>query len=90
MHRYLNLRYEGTDTAIFTESKGGEGDFWSDYASAFSGHYKREFGFDLSRDVIVDDYRVRCVVAGAALPAQTDVPHLGPPPKSCRVAKNRR
>lgn len=88
IHKYLNLRYEGTDTAIFTGSKSSSPfsctDFYADYASSFSDHYQREFGFDLNRDIIVDDYRVRCVVKGPGLSEIKDVEDLGEPPKECR------
>jgi 5-oxoprolinase (ATP-hydrolysing) len=53
--RYLNLRYQGTDTAIMIP--GSED---GDYAAAFEAVYRREFGFVLSdRDILVDDLRVR-------------------------------
>ncbi len=52
---YLNLRYQGTDTALMIQ-KPISGDF----ASAFNTAYQHEFGFDLSnRPVIVDNLRVR-------------------------------
>ncbi len=52
---YLNLRYEGTDTAMMIAAPPDD-----DYARRFSEMYKREFGFDLSgRSVMVDDIRVR-------------------------------
>ncbi|GMH58093.1 hypothetical protein TL16_g02533 [Triparma laevis f. inornata] len=93
IHKYLNLRYEGTDTAIFTGSKSSSTfsctDFYADYASSFSDHYQREFGFDLNRDIIVDDYRVRCVVKGPGLSEIKDVEDLGEPPKECSCGTNK-
>ncbi|GMH55558.1 hypothetical protein TrRE_jg3563 [Triparma retinervis] len=83
--RFLNLRYEGTDTAIFTKSNEDGTDFWSDYGNTFSTHYQREFGFDLDRDVIVDDYRVQCIVPGPSLPSLVPPTPLGPPPPSAFV-----
>lgn len=55
---YLNLRYNGTDCALMT-LKPEDKDDW-DFAEAFVGNYKYEFGFSLpDRDIIVDDIRVR-------------------------------
>ncbi|MFC1505066.1 hydantoinase/oxoprolinase family protein, partial [Thermodesulfobacteriota bacterium] len=53
--RYLNLRYQGTDTALMiAEPSHG------DYLKAFKEVYMREFGFDLqNRNVLIDDLRVR-------------------------------
>ncbi|KAL4716495.1 hypothetical protein ACJJTC_015923 [Scirpophaga incertulas] len=61
---FLHLRYQGTDCALMvspapnTTSSCKHGDFYN----AFVDRYKNEFGFTLSsRDVIVDDVRVRGV-----------------------------
>ena len=55
--RFLNLRYQGTDTAIMI-AEPADGDF----AGAFRSTYLREFGFDLAnREIIVDDLRVRSI-----------------------------
>ncbi len=53
--RYLNMRYQGTDTALMIpEPENG------DFMAAFKATYRREFGFDLKdRDILVDDLRVR-------------------------------
>jgi 5-oxoprolinase (ATP-hydrolysing) len=53
--RYLNMRYQGTDTAMMIpEPQDG------DFSAAFKTTYRREFGFDLkARDILVDDLRVR-------------------------------
>jgi 5-oxoprolinase (ATP-hydrolysing) len=53
--RYLNMRYQGTDTALMIpEPEDG------DFMAAFKATYRREFGFDLKdRDILVDDLRVR-------------------------------
>ena len=53
--RYLNMRYQGTDTALMiAEPRNG------DFAGAFKAIYRREFGFDLKdRDILIDDLRVR-------------------------------
>ena len=53
---FLNLRYEGTDTAIMT----GADNVDQDFKQIFETNYRREFGFTLSqRGVLVDDIRVR-------------------------------
>ncbi|BBO69907.1 5-oxoprolinase [Desulfosarcina alkanivorans] len=52
---YLNMRYQGTDTALMIP--GPEN---GDFKAAFKATYRREFGFDLKdRDILVDDLRVR-------------------------------
>ncbi len=54
---YLNLRYQGTDTAMMIPEPD-DGDF----AKAFSSTYYREFGFDLQqRSILLDDLRVRAL-----------------------------
>lgn len=53
----LNLRYQGTDTALMIEEPA-DGDF----EAAFRSAYQREFGFDLpDRVMFIDDIRVRSV-----------------------------
>jgi 5-oxoprolinase (ATP-hydrolysing) len=55
LQRYLNLRYDGTDTAMMILQPPD-----LDYEKAFRAVYLREFGFDLvDRDILVDDIRVR-------------------------------
>lgn len=55
--RFLNLRYQGTDTCLMIEQPEH-----GDFAAVFQQHYQREFGFTLSeRDIIVDDIRIRAV-----------------------------
>ncbi|ERN07734.1 5-oxoprolinase [Amborella trichopoda] len=56
---YLNLRYEGTDTAIMVKKpeKGG-----SSYAEEFVKLFQREYGFKLqNRQILICDVRVRGV-----------------------------
>eukprot|EP00474_Spongospora_subterranea_P010032 CRZ10490.1 hypothetical protein [Spongospora subterranea] len=50
---YLNLRYAGTEQAVMT-LQGRLG-----FEQEFISSYKREFGFNLDRDIVVDDIRVR-------------------------------
>jgi 5-oxoprolinase (ATP-hydrolysing) len=60
---FLNLRYQGTDTAMMIPRKTG-----SDCVRALSRAYLRQFGFDLTgRDILIDDIRVRARGAGARL-----------------------
>ncbi|KND02450.1 5-oxoprolinase [Spizellomyces punctatus DAOM BR117] len=55
---FLNLRYQGTDTALMT-LKPPQEDNW-DFATGFVEQYQQEFGFTLpDRDIIIDDVRVR-------------------------------
>ena len=62
-HQYLNLRYQGTDTAIMIERSDDD-----DFATIFKEQYQREFGFVLSgRDILVDDLRVRSVGSSQTL-----------------------
>ncbi|EPQ53045.1 hypothetical protein GLOTRDRAFT_79063 [Gloeophyllum trabeum ATCC 11539] len=59
VERMLNMRFEGTDTAlmILPEEADGEGE---DFEAAFKRVYKSEFGFLLeTKSVIVDDVKVR-------------------------------
>lgn len=54
-HQYLNLRYEGTDTALMIRSASNE-----EFKKEFLENYKREFGFFFDdRKIFIDDIRVR-------------------------------
>ena len=56
--KFLNLRYEGTDTSIMVS---GDDDI-ARYAQGFEESHKREFGFNLEkREIIIDNVRVRSV-----------------------------
>lgn len=60
---YLNLRYQGTDTALMIATPDD-----GNYDLALAAAYRREFGFNLEkRDIIVDDLRVRTVGKGSKL-----------------------
>jgi 5-oxoprolinase (ATP-hydrolysing) len=53
---YLNMRYQGTDTALMMIKPDKD---WN-FGKAFVEHHEQEFGFTLpDRDVLVDDIRVR-------------------------------
>ncbi|CAM9540519.1 unnamed protein product [Chrysoparadoxa australica] len=62
---FLNLRFQGTDTAIMTKHEhSGQGE--GGCREEFLAQYRREFGFVLQgRDIIVDDIRVRCCGIGS-------------------------
>lgn len=56
-HRFFNLRYQGTDTALMVPEPEHK-----DVAHAFSRAYQREYGFTLpNRDILIDDLRVRSI-----------------------------
>jgi len=58
VERYLNLRYEGTETALMIHQNGTK---WN-FEEAFIENHKREFGFIfVNKNIIVDDIRVRCI-----------------------------
>ena len=60
VERMLNMRFEGTDTALMvlpTKDDGGECE--EDFEAAFKRVYKAEFGFLLdTKRIIVDDIKV--------------------------------
>jgi 5-oxoprolinase (ATP-hydrolysing) len=59
IERMLNMRFNGTDTALMVLPEAGEGE---DYLGAFRRTYKAEFGFLLDEArVVVDDIKVRGV-----------------------------
>ena len=81
--QYLNMRYNGTDTALMI-AEPADGNF----AAAFKATYHREFGFDLAdRDIHVDDLRVRAQGQAAGLrkvPIETaDAPAVPVDRKPC-------
>ncbi|GAA96727.1 uncharacterized protein L969DRAFT_90657 [Mixia osmundae IAM 14324] len=60
IEHYLNLRYNGTDSALMIQQEQ-ETDR-SGWQKAFEDEYRQQFGFSLkAREVIVDDIRVRGV-----------------------------
>lgn len=54
--KFLNMRYQGTDTALMTAEPLVEGETFAD---AFIARHKREFGFTQQRDILIDDVRVK-------------------------------
>lgn len=61
--RFLNMRYQGSDTALMIPYPGTLADF----SEAFTKRHHQEFGFTQPREVVVDDARVRSVGKGADL-----------------------
>ena len=58
--RMLNMRFEGTDTALMVLPSERDGDGQEDFEAAFKRVYKAEFGFLLeTKTIIVDDIKVR-------------------------------
>ncbi|MED6125826.1 5-oxoprolinase [Stylosanthes scabra] len=57
---YLNLRYEGTDTAIMVKRHMTEDGKLFDYATEFERLFQQEYGFKLrNRKIVICDVRVR-------------------------------
>lgn len=57
--RYLNLRYDGSDTSLMILEPEDN----SDFLESFRERHRREFGFNSDRPVLVDDIRVRTIAA---------------------------
>ncbi|KAI1268420.1 hydantoinase [Xylariaceae sp. FL1019] len=60
---FLNMRYRGSDTALMI-AQPEDGDF----IKAFVDRHHREFGFSQTRDVLVDDVRVRSIGKAMEIP----------------------
>ena len=61
VERMLNMRFEGTDTALMVLPEGDEkaGEEGEDFLKAFRRTYKNEFGFLLEgKTIVVDDIKV--------------------------------
>jgi len=59
VERMLNMRFEGTDTALMILPTKNDGDGKEeDFEAAFKRVYKAEFGFLLNNRIIVDDVKV--------------------------------
>lgn len=56
-HRFLNMRYDGSDTAMMIPSQPGV-----DASKSFIDTHHREFGFTpTNRNIFIDNFRVRAV-----------------------------
>ena len=61
VERALNMRFEGTDTALMVLPEKADGSGKEDFEAAFKRVYMAEFGFLLeTKAIIVDDIKVRC------------------------------
>ena len=65
IERMLNMRFDGTDTALMILPETGEGNEGKeDFLEPFKKRYKEEFGFLLdTKNVIVDDVKVRLLLS---------------------------
>lgn len=59
--KYLNMRYEGSDTSLMILQPEGS----SDFLSEFRVRHRREFNFNSERPVLVDDIRVRSIASSS-------------------------
>lgn len=58
--RYLNMRFQGSDNPLMIQQSPNQ----SGFLDAFKEAHQQQFGFlPVDRDVIIDDYRVRCIGA---------------------------
>ncbi|KAL6515319.1 5-oxoprolinase [Orobanche hederae] len=79
-YTYLNLRYEGTDTAIMVKSPINKDGSRGDYAVEFVNLFQQEYGFKLqSRKIIICDVRVRGIGVTNILKPRALVPSSGTP-----------
>ncbi|KAL6494579.1 5-oxoprolinase [Orobanche gracilis] len=77
---YLNLRYEGTDTAIMVKSPINKDGSRGDYAVEFVNLFQQEYGFKLqSRKILICDVRVRGIGVTNILKPRALVPGSGIP-----------
>ncbi|TIB97296.1 hypothetical protein E3Q18_02651 [Wallemia mellicola] len=54
LERYLNMRFDGSDTALMITANNDNG-----FADAFKERYFDEFGFLLESEIVVDDIKVK-------------------------------
>ena len=73
VERFLNLRYQGSITAIMIPQPGN-----MDYEQAFRAYHFREYGFDSEAQVLIDDVRVRLTGHSESLKKQLLEPAAGP------------
>ncbi|ODM93006.1 5-oxoprolinase [Orchesella cincta] len=55
--KYLNIRYSGTDCALMVKDSPP----LKNFTARFVDEYSRQFGFQLQRELVLDDIRVRAV-----------------------------
>ncbi|KAL2835027.1 Hydantoinase B/oxoprolinase-domain-containing protein [Aspergillus cavernicola] len=56
--KFLNMRYQGSDTSLMIPVSGSN---VGDSGLAFTARHTQEFGFSQSRNILIDDVRVRSV-----------------------------
>ncbi|KAE9613462.1 putative 5-oxoprolinase (ATP-hydrolyzing) [Lupinus albus] len=77
---YLNLRYEGTDTAIMVKRQIAEDGQSHDYATEFVRLFQQEYGFKLqNRNIVICDVRVRGIGVTNILRPRAIEPAAGSP-----------
>lgn len=77
---YLNLRYEGTDTAIMVKRQIAEDGILCDYATEFVKLFQQEYGFKLqNRNIVICDVRVRGIGVTNILRPKAIEPASGSP-----------
>lgn len=59
--RFLNMRYKGSDTSLMIPESSSSSSGIAGFGDAFTARHAQEFGFSQSRDILVDDIRVRSV-----------------------------
>ncbi|MDG2196864.1 MAG: hydantoinase B/oxoprolinase family protein [SAR324 cluster bacterium] len=73
VQHFLNLSYQGTDTHLMIrEPEDGN------YALSFRQTYLREYGFELEREILVNDLRVRVISPSPSLQKFKVPPSEGP------------
>jgi 5-oxoprolinase (ATP-hydrolysing) len=77
---YLNLRYDGTDTAFMIKQPSR--DDWN-FKDIFASQYLQEFGFLLQSQIKVDDIRIRAIGRSESSESQSRVQ------EECRSLKRR-
>lgn len=81
---YLNLRYEGTDTAIMVKRQENDDESVFDYTTEFVKLFQREYGFNLqNRNILVCDVRVRGIGVTNILKPKAQDPASGSPKFEC-------
>lgn len=76
--RMLNMRFEGTDTALMVLPRAEDGDGNEDFEAAFKRVYKAEFGFLLeTKTITVDDVKVSTVVSITSIKPNQTPPGAG-------------
>lgn len=58
VERLLNMRFDGSDTALMIKCAPGQEEQDQNFEAAFKREYKNEFGFLLESKVVVDDIKV--------------------------------